>query len=159
MTSSDFRLKRVVVTGLGAITPLGNTLVEYWEGLLGGRNGIGPITLFDASRHDCQIAGEVKGFDPQEYMDRKEAKRMDRFAQFAVSASKQALADANFEIKIALEALLRDLENWQNYFYHPNGNELWRDEINTACGQWSNHILKLSGLLKTGPPADRTGQT
>lgn len=98
MTSSDSGLKRVVVTGLGAITPLGNTLAEYWEGLLGGRNGIGPITLFDASRHDCQIAGEVKGFDPQAYMERKEAKRMDRFAQFAVSASKQALADANFAI-------------------------------------------------------------
>jgi len=98
MTSSDSGLKRVVVTGLGAITPLGNTLSDYWEGLLMGRNGIGPITLFDASRHDCQIAGEVKGFDPHGYMDRKEAKRMDRFAQFAVAASKQALADANFVI-------------------------------------------------------------
>jgi 3-oxoacyl-[acyl-carrier-protein] synthase II len=98
MTSSDSRLKRVVITGLGAITPLGNTLAEYWEGLLGGRNGIGPITLFDASRHDCQIAGEVKGFDPHAYMERKEAKRMDRFAQFAVSASKQALADSNLAI-------------------------------------------------------------
>ena len=98
MTSSDSGLKRVVITGLGAITPLGNTLAEYWEGLLSGRNGIEPITLFDASRHDCQIAGEVKGFDPQVYMERKEAKRMDRFAQFAVSASKQALADANFVI-------------------------------------------------------------
>ena len=92
------QLKRVVVTGLGAITPLGNTLNQYWEGLLGGRSGIGPITLFDASRHDSQIAGEVKGFDPHEYMDRKEAKRMDRFAQFAVAASKQAIADAQFVI-------------------------------------------------------------
>lgn len=90
--------KRVVVTGLGAITPIGNTLAEYWEGLLSGRNGIAPITLFDASRHDCRFAGEVKGFDPIDYMDRKEAKRMDRFAQFAVAASKQALADANFTI-------------------------------------------------------------
>jgi 3-oxoacyl-[acyl-carrier-protein] synthase II len=98
MTSSDSGLKRVVVTGLGAITPIGNTLSDYWEGLLEGRNGIGPITLFDASRHDCQIAGEVKGFDPQAYMDRKEAKRMDRFAQFAVSASKQALMDAKLVI-------------------------------------------------------------
>lgn len=98
MTSSGSELKRVVVTGLGAITPIGNTLADYWEGLISGRNGIGPITLFDASRHDCRIAGEVKEFDPQAYMDRKEAKRMDRFAQFAVSASKQALADANFEI-------------------------------------------------------------
>jgi 3-oxoacyl-[acyl-carrier-protein] synthase II len=98
MTSSDSQLKRVVVTGLGAITPIGNTLAEYWQGLLSGRNGIGPITLFEASRHDCRIAGEVKGFDPQVYMDRKEAKRMDRFAQFAVAASKQALADAKFAI-------------------------------------------------------------
>ena len=96
MTNSD--RKRVVVTGLGAITPIGNTLTEYWEGLLSGRNGIGPITLFDASRHACRIAGEVKGYDPHEYLDRKEAKRMDRFAQFAVSASKQAIADAQFVI-------------------------------------------------------------
>lgn len=95
---TDFVRKRVVVTGLGAITPIGNTLAEYWEGLLSGRNGIGPITLFDASRHDCRFAGEVKGFDPHDYMDRKDAKRMDRFAQFAVAASKQALADAQFVI-------------------------------------------------------------
>ncbi|RMH77315.1 MAG: beta-ketoacyl-[acyl-carrier-protein] synthase II [Cyanobacteria bacterium J007] len=90
--------KRVVVTGLGAITPIGNTLQEYWEGLSSGRNGIGPITAFDASKHACRIAGEVKGFDPHDYLDRKEAKRMDRFAQFAIAGSKQALADASFEI-------------------------------------------------------------
>jgi len=90
--------KRVVVTGLGAITPIGNTLTDYWKGLLSGRNGIGPITLFDASQHACRIAGEVKGFDPHDYLDRKDAKRMDRFAQFAVSASKQVLADAQFSI-------------------------------------------------------------
>ncbi len=95
---TNFERKRVVVTGLGAITPIGNTLAEYWDGLLSGRNGIGPITLFDASRHACKIAGEVKGYDPHEYLDRKEAKRMDRFAQFAVSASKQAIADAQFAI-------------------------------------------------------------
>jgi 3-oxoacyl-[acyl-carrier-protein] synthase II len=96
MTSVD--RKRVVVTGLAAITPIGNTLTEYWEGLMSGRNGIAPITLFDASRHDCRIAGEVKGFDPHAYLDKKDAKRMDRFAQFAVSASKQAIADAQFVI-------------------------------------------------------------
>jgi 3-oxoacyl-[acyl-carrier-protein] synthase II len=96
MTSSE--LKRVVVTGLGAITPLGNTLAEYWEGLVNGRNGIGPITLFDASRHGCRIAGEVRGFDPHDYLEKKEAKRMDRFAQFAVCTSKQALSDAKLEI-------------------------------------------------------------
>ncbi|MBD2120523.1 beta-ketoacyl-ACP synthase II [Trichocoleus sp. FACHB-262] len=96
MTNSD--RKRVVVTGLGAVTPIGNTLSEYWEGLVSGRNGIGPITLFDASRHDCRIAGEVKAFDPFQYLERKDAKRMDRFAQFAVAASKQAIADAQFVI-------------------------------------------------------------
>lgn len=90
--------KRVVVTGLGAVTPIGNTLSEYWDGLMSGRNGIGPITLFDASRHDCRFAAEVKGFDPHQYMDRKEAKRMDRFCQFAIAATKQALEDANFKI-------------------------------------------------------------
>ena len=94
----SYELKRVVVTGLGAITPLGNTLTEYWEGLVSGRNGIAPITLFDASQHDCRIAGEVKGFDPHDYLDRKEAKRMDRFSQFGVCASQQALADAKFTI-------------------------------------------------------------
>ncbi len=92
------QLRRVVVTGMGAITPIGNTLEEYWQGLISGRNGIAPITLFDPSRHDCRIAGEVKDFDPHAYMDRKEAKRMDRFAQFAVAGSKQAIADAQFVI-------------------------------------------------------------
>lgn len=95
---TNFEGKRVVVTGLGAITPIGNTLTEYWSGLLSGRNGIAPITLFDASRHACRFAGEVKGFDAHEYLDRKEAKRMDRFAQFAVAASKQTIQDAQFAI-------------------------------------------------------------
>ncbi len=95
---TDFEQKRVVVTGIGAITPIGNTPVEYWEGLLSGTNGIGPITLFDASQHKCRIAGEVKGYAPQDYMDAKDAKRMDRFAQFAVSASLQAVRDAHFAI-------------------------------------------------------------
>lgn len=98
MTSSGAELKRVVVTGLGAITPIGNTLAEYWQGLISGRNGIAPITLFDPAKHDCRIAGEVKGFDPHVYLDRKDAKRMDRFSQFGVSASKQAIADAGFVI-------------------------------------------------------------
>ncbi|MFB2769124.1 beta-ketoacyl-ACP synthase II [Pelatocladus sp. BLCC-F211] len=95
---TDFIRKRVVVTGVGAITPIGNTPAEYWEGLVSGRNGIGEITLFDASHHACRIAGEVKNYDPHDYMDRKEAKRMDRFSQFAVSAAKQALADARLTI-------------------------------------------------------------
>ena len=96
MTNSQ--LKRVVITGLGAITPIGNTLTEYWEGLLKGKSGIGQITHFDAAKHACRIAGEVKGFDPHDYLDRKDAKRMDRFAQFGVCASLQALADSGLVI-------------------------------------------------------------
>jgi 3-oxoacyl-[acyl-carrier-protein] synthase II len=95
---TDHTRKRVVVTGVGAITPIGNTATEYWDGLLSGRNGIDYITLFDASRHDCRIAGEVKNFDPHDYLERKEAKRMDRFCQFGVAAAKQALANAELVI-------------------------------------------------------------
>lgn len=95
---TDFARKRVVITGVGAITPVGNNPQAYWEGLLNGRSGIGPITLFDASKHKCRIAGEVKGFSPDDYIDAKDAKRMDRFAQFAVAASLQAIGDAQFEI-------------------------------------------------------------
>ncbi|MEN9206710.1 MAG: beta-ketoacyl-ACP synthase II [Gloeomargarita sp. GMQP_bins_120] len=90
--------ERVVVTGLGAITPLGNTVADYWAGLLAGRSGIGPITLFDTSGHACRIAGEVKDFDPCGYLERRDAKRMDRFAQFAVCASLQAVQDAGLTI-------------------------------------------------------------
>ncbi|MGB7416368.1 MAG: beta-ketoacyl-ACP synthase II [Thermosynechococcaceae cyanobacterium] len=95
---TELNRKRVVVTGLSAITPIGNTLQEYWDALLAGQSGVGPITAFDASKHACQIAAQVDGFDPEDYMDRKEAKRMDRFAQFAVAASKQAIDDAHLKI-------------------------------------------------------------
>ena len=101
---ANLQLKRVVVTGLGAITPIGNTCNEYWQGLMAGRNGIVPITHFDPSQHACRIAGQVKGFDPHDYLERKEAKRMDRFAQFAIAASKQALADG----QLAIDALNAD---------------------------------------------------
>lgn len=95
---TELPLKRVVITGMGAITPLGNNLADYWTGLINGKSGIGLITHFDASRHACRIAGEVRGFDPHEYVERKEAKRMDRFAQFAVAASLQALQDSQLVI-------------------------------------------------------------
>ena len=95
---TELEKKRVVITGLGAITPIGNDLASYWQGLLAGRSGVGPITHFDAAQHVTRIAAEVKGFDPLQYMDRKDAKRMDRFAQFAVATSQQALADAQLEI-------------------------------------------------------------
>ena len=95
---ANLEKKRVVITGMGAITPIGNTLADYWQGLLSGRNGIDTITAFDPSQHGSQIAGEVKGFDPLDYMDRKDAKRAARFAHFAIAASKQALTDAKLTI-------------------------------------------------------------
>lgn len=95
---TELEKKRVVITGMGAITPLGNDLEAYWQGLMAGQSGIGPITQFDASQHTSRIAAEVKGFDPLQYLDRKDVKRMDRFAQFAVAASQQALADAQLQI-------------------------------------------------------------
>lgn len=95
---SSTERRRVVVTGIGAVTPVGNTPAEFWQGLMAGRSGIGPITLFDTSRHSCRIAGEVKAFEPLDYMDRKEAKRADRFVQFAYAATQQALTDARFSI-------------------------------------------------------------
>ena len=91
-------LRRVVVTGLGAVTPIGNDVSQYWEGLRSGRNGVAGITLFDASRHACRFAAEVKGFDPSGWLEPKEAKRWDRFCQFGVVAAKQAVADAGLNI-------------------------------------------------------------
>ncbi|HYY90319.1 MAG TPA: beta-ketoacyl synthase N-terminal-like domain-containing protein, partial [Chloroflexota bacterium] len=89
---------RVVVTGLGAITPIGLSVDEYWRNLLDGVSGAGPITAFDASDYPVRIAAEVKGFDPGDFMDRKAAKRMERFAQFSIAAAGQALADASFSV-------------------------------------------------------------
>jgi 3-oxoacyl-[acyl-carrier-protein] synthase II len=91
-------LRRVVVTGLGAVTPIGNDVAAYWQGLSQGRNGVEAITLFDASRHACRFAAEVKEFDPTGLLEPKEAKRWDRFCQFGVVAAKQAVAAAGLEI-------------------------------------------------------------
>lgn len=90
--------RRVVITGLGMITPLGLDTASTWQGLISGKSGIGLITQFDASNHETKIAGEVKGFDPTAFMNIKEAKRMDRFAQLAVAAAKQALAQSGLVV-------------------------------------------------------------
>src|SRR5678815_5282415 len=86
--------RRVVVTGMGAVTPVGNDVATMWDSLLTGRSGAAPITHFDASTFEVRFACEVKGFDPLEFMDRKEAKRADQFTQYAVGAAKQAMAHA-----------------------------------------------------------------
>ena len=91
-------LRSVVVTGLGAVTPIGNDVPSYWEGLSTGRNGVAGITLFDPARHACRFAAEVKDFDPSGWLEPKEAKRWDRFCQFGVVAAKQALAHAGLSI-------------------------------------------------------------
>ncbi|MBK56344.1 MAG: beta-ketoacyl-[acyl-carrier-protein] synthase II [Flavobacteriaceae bacterium] len=91
-------LKRVVVTGLGALTPVGNTVNQYWNGLISGVSGAAPITYFDSSEFKTKFACELKGFDPEQFMDRKLARKMDRFAQYAIVSSDEALADSNLNI-------------------------------------------------------------
>lgn len=92
-------LKRVVVTGLGALTPVGNTVPEFWENILNGVSGAGPITHFDASKFKTQFACEVKNFNVSDYIDRKEARKMDLYTQYAVAAAKEAIADAGLDVE------------------------------------------------------------
>ncbi len=96
---------RVVITGMGAVTPLGASLETFWEGLLAGRSGIRRITRFDPAAFACQVAGEVPDFEPTEYMPRKEARRLPRSAQMAVAAAQQALQDAALPLPLADTAL------------------------------------------------------
>lgn len=97
-------LRRVVVTGLGALTPIGNNIQEFWNGLINGVSGAAPITYFDASKFRTQFACEVKNFNVEDFIDRKEARKMDRYAQYAMVASDEAVKDAGFD----LEKLDRD---------------------------------------------------
>ncbi|MBR1940114.1 MAG: beta-ketoacyl-ACP synthase II [Bacteroidaceae bacterium] len=92
-------LKRVVVTGLGAITPLGNTVAEFWDSLMQGKSGAGPITYFDNSLFKTHFACEVKGFDVNQYLDRKEARKMDLYTQYAVAVAKQAVEDSSLDLE------------------------------------------------------------
>jgi len=91
------KLRRVVVTGLGAITPLGNTVSDYWNNLINGVSGAAPITRFDASKFKTQFACEVKGFNPEDYLDRKEARKLDPFSQYGLVAAIQAVKDAGLD--------------------------------------------------------------
>ena len=91
--------RRVVVTGLGAITPIGNNVEAFWNGLKEKKVGIGPITYFDTADYKAKLAGEVKDFDPKQYMDPKAAKRMEKFCQFAVCAAKEAIEDAGLNME------------------------------------------------------------
>ncbi len=129
--------RRVVVTGLGAVTPLGTGVEKSWKALCEGKSGIGPITRFDASSLKCQVAGEVKDFKSEDFVDRKFIRRFDPFIQYAVAASKMAMADSGFKID--------------------TGNE---DRVGvvtgTACGACSffedSHTLVVQGKLKEVSP-------
>jgi len=91
--------RRVVVTGLGAVTPIGLNVQDFWNGLISGKNGVAPITHFDASKFDTKFAAEVKDFNPDLYFDKKAVKRLDRFSQFAIAASVQAIDDAKVDFE------------------------------------------------------------
>lgn len=91
-------LKRVVVTGLGALTPIGNNIEEYWDGLVNGKSGGAPITYFDTEKFKTKFACELKNFDPLDYFDRKEVRRLDRFAQYAIVASDEAIKDSGIDL-------------------------------------------------------------
>jgi 3-oxoacyl-[acyl-carrier-protein] synthase II len=92
-------LRRVVVTGLGALTPIGNNIQEYWDGLINGVSGAAPITYFDASKFKTQFACELKNFNVEDFIERKEARKMDRYAQYAVVSSTEAMNDAGFDLE------------------------------------------------------------
>jgi len=92
-------LKRVVVTGLGALTPIGNNINEYWKGLINGESGAAPITYFDATNFKTRFACEVKNFNPTDFLDRKEARKMDKFTQYAMVASQEAIDDSGLDFE------------------------------------------------------------
>ena len=93
------QFKRVVVTGMGALTPLGNDLQSYWNGLANGVSGADKITLFDTTKFKANFACEVKNFNPENFMDRKEARKMDRFAQFANVTTEEAIKDSGLDLE------------------------------------------------------------
>ncbi|WP_127140252.1 beta-ketoacyl-ACP synthase II [Flagellimonas marinaquae] len=94
------QLKRVVVTGMGALTPIGNNLEAYWEGLRTGKSGSAPITYFDTEKFKTKFACELKGYDPMDFFDRKEARKLDKFAQYALVSSDEAIADSGIDLDV-----------------------------------------------------------
>lgn len=144
---------RVVITGLFAITPLGNDLETTWKRLLAGESGIGPITLFDATDYDSRVAGEVKDFVAEDFIPAKQARRMDRFTQFAVVAAQQLLKDSGLVI------------NDDNAYdvgvipgHRPGWPEDHRDLSRQAAAGWSRQGFSLPdphAHLQHGPRPDR----
>jgi 3-oxoacyl-[acyl-carrier-protein] synthase II len=120
-------MRRVVVTGLGALTPIGNNIEEYWNGLINGVSGAAPITNFDASQAKTQFACELKNFDGNQFFDRKEIRKYDKFAQYGIVAADQAMADSGID----LEKLNKDragVLGFRNWWYNhiPRRNNIFR---------------------------------
>src|SRR5579859_2748461 len=90
--------RRVVITGIGVLTPLGSELEVFWQNLLAGKSGIGPVTRFDTTEYDCKIGGEVKDFKAEDFMPIKETRRTDRFTQYAVGAARMAMTDSKLDL-------------------------------------------------------------
>ena len=102
-------MKRVVVTGMGAITPIGNSVEEFWSGVKEQKIGFAPITYFDATEYKAHLAAEVKGFNAKDYMKPKAARRMELFSQYAVAASKEAIEDADWTLRKKIQQELVSL--------------------------------------------------
>lgn len=93
------KMKRVVITGMGALTPIGNTLEEFWQNAVAGKSGAGPITKFNTEHFKTKFACEIKDYDPTRYLDRNEIKRTDLFSQYAMFASAEAMADSGLDLE------------------------------------------------------------
>ena len=119
-------MKRIVITGLGAMTPVGNDPESFWSSLVAGRSGAGPVTLFDPQDMPFNIACEVKDFDVQAYMDRKLARRTARSTQFAIAAGKQALADSGLTIAV---------QKGDSVTYRARFTGFTKDQAYGACGE------------------------
>jgi len=143
-------LRRVVVTGLGALTPIGNNIQEFWEGLINGKSGAAPITHFDASNFKTQFACEVKNFNVEDFIDRKEARKMDKYAQYAMVSTDEAVKDANFDF----ETLEKDRVGviWGSGI---GGLETFQNEVTAFCA--GNGIPKFNPFFIPKMIADIAG--
>jgi len=143
-------LRRVVVTGLGALTPIGNNIQEFWEGLINGKSGAAPITHFDASNFKTQFACEVKNFNVEDFIDRKEARKMDKYAQYAMVSTDEAVKDANFDF----ETLDKDRVGviWGSGI---GGLETFQNEVTAFCA--GNGIPKFNPFFIPKMIADIAG--
>ena len=154
-------IKRVVVTGLGALTPIGNTIEQYWNGLVNGVSGAAPITYFDAAKFKTRFACEVKNFDVKQFIDRKEARKMDRFTQYAMVATDEAINDSNLDLEklnkdrvgVIWGAGIGGLETFQNEVLNFAGGDGFRGPnfaTVSACASAANALIDALNYIRLG---------